>query len=76
MINLSVQALNILNSLKDQLKELNTMKNSASMLSRLQVEVIALQKNIARLEETLHDSGFTKTREEIQQELEVLADAK
>lgn len=52
------------------------MKNSASMLSRLQGEVIALQKNIARMEETLHDSGSTKTREEIQQELEALADAK
>lgn len=68
------QALRILDEIKEQLKELNAMKNNAAVLSRLQGEVINLQKNITRLEESLMDSGSTKTREEVQQELEAVAD--
>jgi len=59
--------------LKRQLKDISSMKQHATNVTRAQKEADRLQKEITDLESELRLTGSTKTAEEVQVELDVLS---
>lgn len=68
-----VQAADRLNDLKKEIKEVSSLKQSASTVSRNQSETERLKTEIGNLETELAATGTVKTGDDVQSELDVLS---
>ena len=69
-----LQALDKLNDLKRQLKDIVVLKEHASNVSRTQKELERLKQEIASIENDLLATGSTKTADDVQAELDALTE--
>jgi DNA repair protein RAD50 len=61
-----------LNDLKRELKDILTLKQHASTVSRLQKELERLKHEITSIEDELSGTGSTKTADDVQAELDAI----